>query len=87
MECVACGSRALVRGTITHPGMEPVKFSPVDASVIAKCFGVNARALKAVACTHSSQVQLSIDFTEDDLKQYRSFEGDPPTAIEPVDQN
>ena len=86
MNCLACGSSALVSGTIldTSSGSTPV-FKIDDVSIWKSMFGVGTRKIRAYGCVHCQHLQLAVDFSEKDMLRYQQFEGEQPGILERID--
>jgi len=83
MKCLACGSEALVKGTVLDTsGGAPIIFKFDEVSVLKSMFGVAARGIRAYGCVNCQYLQLGVDFTEKDLRQYQQFEGVQPGVLE-----
>lgn len=74
MKCIACGNSSLVEGRTVTEGMD-MSFRPSGDSKLKKAFGVGSRSVRAFGCTRCGHLQFAVDFSEDDLKKYQSFEG------------
>jgi hypothetical protein len=85
MNCLACGSSALVSGTIldTSSGSSPV-FKIDEVSVWKSMFGVGTRKIRAYGCVHCQHLQLAVDFSEKDMLRYQQFEGEQPGILERI---
>jgi hypothetical protein len=85
MKCVACGSVALVKGTVldTSGGSTPA-FKPEAVSIWKSMFGVGTRSIRAYGCIHCQHLQLAVDFTDDDLQRYQQFDGEQPGVLERI---
>jgi hypothetical protein len=83
MKCLACGSEALVGGTVidSSDGGKAV-FRMDDISTWKSLFGVGGRSIRAYGCVHCQHLQLAVDFTEKDLLKYQQFEGEQPGVLE-----
>lgn len=42
------------------------------------------RKVKAYACLHCSHVELMVEFTEKDRKQYQEFDGPQPEVLDRI---
>jgi hypothetical protein len=82
MKCTACSSTALVEGSIVESGSGDVSFKPTDLPLFKSMFGIGTRPVRAYACTHCSNLQLAVEFREEDLKRYQQFEGRQPSLME-----
>ena len=85
MKCVACGSGALVKGTLLDPsgGSTPV-FRPKAVSIWKSLFGVGTRSISAYGCIHCQHLQLAVDFSPEDFQRYQQFEGKQPGVLERI---
>lgn len=83
MKCLACGSEAVVSGTVydNSSGGKPA-FKLDDVSIWKSMFGVGTRTIRAYGCVHCQHLQLAVDFSEKDLRRYRQFEGEQPGVLE-----
>jgi hypothetical protein len=81
MKCVACGSTALVEGTLID---NPSGFKPKELSSLKSMFGVGTREVRAYGCIHCQHLQLAVSFTEEDLQRYQQFEGQQPGVLERI---
>ena len=85
MKCVACGSTALVEGTlIDNSGGGTSIFKPKELSIWKSMFGVGTREVRAYGCIHCQHLQLAISFSEEDLQRYQQFEGEQPGVLERI---
>ena len=82
MKCLACGSEAMVAGTVLDSNGSKPMFKFDDASVWKSLFGMGTRNIRAYGCVHCHHLQLAVDFTEKDLLQYQQFEGEQPGILE-----
>jgi hypothetical protein len=58
-------------------------FSPSDGSKLKRALGIGSRSVLAYGCPRCGHLQLAVEFSEEDLKKYQSFEGQqPPSAVE-----
>ena len=85
MKCLACGSEALVGGSVmdSSDGGNPV-FKIDAVSTWKSMFGVGTRSIRAYGCVHCQHLQLAVDFTEKDLLKYQQFEGEQPGVLERI---
>jgi hypothetical protein len=85
MKCVACGSAALVEGTLIDSGGSGTSiFVPKDRSVWKSMFGVGTREVRGYGCIHCQHLQLAVSFTAEDLQRYQQFEGEQPGVLERI---
>jgi hypothetical protein len=75
MHCMACGSSSLVDGKIITEGMD-MSFRPSGDSKLKRALGIGSRPVRAYACPRCGHLQFAVDFSEDDLRKYQSFEGE-----------
>jgi hypothetical protein len=88
MKCLACGSEALVTGTVMETGGGgSVAFKLDDVSALKSIFGIGIRSIRAYGCLHCQHLQLGVDFTEKDLRQYQQFEGEQPGVLERINSD
>jgi transcription elongation factor Elf1 len=85
MNCSACGSAALVSGTVLeNSGGGTIAFKIDDVSVWKSMFGIGSRKVRAYGCVHCGHLQLAVEFTEKDRKRYQQFEGQQPGVLERI---
>ena len=85
MKCVACGSDALVKGTLLETsGGGTLVFKPEVVSLWKSMLGVGARSIRAYGCIHCQHLQLAVDFRAEDLQRYQQFEGEQPGVLERI---
>ena len=85
MKCVACGSVALVEGTlIDNSGTRTSIFKPKELSIWKNIFGVGTREVLAYGCVHCHHLQLAVTFSEKDFQRYQQFEGEQPGVLERI---
>ncbi|HKG21744.1 MAG TPA: hypothetical protein VKC34_07575 [Blastocatellia bacterium] len=83
MKCMACGGGSLVEGVLSHSDTEKVQFRPASVSLLGSLFGAGNRPIRAYGCARCGHLQLAVDFTEEDLEKYQSFEGEQqPSAVD-----
>jgi hypothetical protein len=82
MKCIACGSAALIEGTIRDGQASMVRFYPSDLPALKLSFGIGSREVRAYGCIHCQSLQLAVEFSESDLKRYQQFEGVQPDVLE-----
>ena len=83
MKCLACGSEAIVSGSVqVVSDGETIVFRLDDVSIWKSMFGVGTRKVRAYGCVHCHHLQLAVDFTEKDLHRYQQFEGEQPGILE-----
>lgn len=81
MKCVACGSTALVEGTLIDNSSG---FKPKELSNLKSMFGLGTREVRAYGCIHCQHLQLAVSFSEEDLQRYQQFEGEQPGVLERI---
>ncbi|MBS1793142.1 MAG: hypothetical protein JSS81_04775 [Acidobacteria bacterium] len=86
MKCTACGSTALVEGTLMDANSTgDISFKIEESSLIKRIFGIrNNRPVHAYGCVHCHHLQLAVDFSEADLERYQEFEGQQPGVLERI---
>ena len=85
MKCVACGSVALVEGSlIDNAGGGTGIFKLKESSIWKSMFGVGTREVHAYGCVHCHHLQLAISFSEEDFQRYQQFEGEQPGVLERI---
>lgn len=81
MKCVACGSSALVEGTLMDNSSG---FKPKEYSTLKSMLGIGTRDVRAYGCIRCQHLQLAVSFTEKDLERYQQFEGEQPGVLERI---
>lgn len=86
MNCVACGSTALVEGSLIDSSGSMSIFKPKEISIWnwKIMFGIGLREVRAYGCIHCQYLQFAVNFTEEDLHQYQQFEGEQPSVLERI---
>lgn len=88
MKCVACGSAALVEGSLMDSVGGPAgTFVPKELSVWKSMFGVGTRKVRAYGCVHCQHLQLAVSFSQEDLQRYQQFEGEQPGVLERINSD
>jgi hypothetical protein len=87
MKCTACGSAALVEGTVRDGMGELLRFYPSDVPTLKLMFFMGSREVRTYACAHCHNLQLAVDFKESDLERYQQFEGEQPGVLERINSN
>ena len=87
MNCNVCGSANLIEGTIvSSAGNAGVyTFVPNNESFFNRMLGAGGRDTHSYACIHCGNLQFTVDFNEEDKKQYLEFEGQQPSVTEDSD--
>ena len=85
MKCSACGSTALVEGSVMDTGAGGgLAFQPADLSTLKQMFGMGGRKIVAYGCIHCRNLQLTVEFKERDIQKYQEFEGQQPGVLERI---
>src|SRR5687768_3251928 len=85
MKCSACGSTALVEGSLIDTGSGGrLGFQPADMSILKQMFGMGVRRIVSYGCVHCCNLQLTVDFNEKDIQKYQEFEGQQPGVLERI---
>jgi len=89
MKCTACGSAALIEGTVRDSNTSVIQFYPSDVSTLKTILGfaVGGRPVRAYGCLHCHNLQIAVDFNESDLERYQQFEGEQPDVLERINSN
>jgi hypothetical protein len=83
LHCIACGSPSLVEGEVVTSNGGNAMFSPSKGSKLKRALGIGSRSVRAYGCPRCGHLQLAVEFSEEDVKKYQSFEGQqPPSAVE-----
>ncbi len=84
MNCIACGSSAMVSGSlvdISNGG--GTGFAIDDVSIWKTMLGIGTRRkIRAYGCVHCKHMQLAVEFTDEDVQRYQQFEGEQPDVLE-----
>jgi hypothetical protein len=86
MKCIACGSTALVEGTLLDANSTgDISFKIGETPFFKRLFGIaNKRQVHAYGCLHCQHLQLAVDFSQTDLERYQEFEGQQPDVLERI---
>jgi len=84
MKCTACGSSALVVGTIMASDGSTLGFYPSDTPSLKRIFGLGSKRVQAYACVHCRNLQFAVQLDERDLERYQEFEGEQPGVLERI---
>jgi len=85
MKCVACGSAALVEGTVVDSSDGGTsRFVPKELSIWKSMVGLGTREVRAYGCIHCQHLQLAVSFSEEDLQRYQQFDGEQPGVLERI---
>ena len=89
MKCIACGSEAMIEGTVRdNDGGAEVRFYPGNRSLLKQLFFPSGtRKVRAYGCLHCQNLQLGVDFNENDLANYQQFEGEQPDVLERINSD
>lgn len=89
MKCIACGSAALIEGTVRDSNASTIRFYPSDVSTLKTILGfaVGGRAVRAYGCIHCQNLQIAVEFSESDLERYQQFEGQQPDVLERINSS
>lgn len=82
MKCAGCNTEPLVEGTLTDSQGGGLSFQPADSSRLARMFGVGGNRVLMYACPGCGRLEFVVDFTDDQRRKYRSFEGRQPGVLE-----
>jgi hypothetical protein len=84
MKCSACGSTALVEGSLMDTNLGRLAFQPADLSNLKTMFGMGSRKIVSYGCIHCRNLQLTVEFNEKDIEKYQEFEGQQPGVLERI---
>ena len=85
MKCSACGSTALVEGSLFDPSSGGrIAFQPADVSTLKTMFGMGSRKIVTYGCIHCQTLQFTVEFKEGDVQKYQEFEGQQPGVLERI---
>lgn len=84
MNCLACGSGALVSGTVFDTNGGATVFKLDDIASWKSLFGAGTRKVRAYGCVHCQHLQLAVEFSEKDVRRYQQFEGEQPGVLERI---
>ena len=87
MNCLACGSSALVSGTVyDNSSGGTTVFKTDEVPIWKSMFGVGTRKIRAYGCVHCQHLQLAVEFSEKDKQRYQQFEGEQPGVLERINE-
>lgn len=85
MECVRCGTTAVIEGSLMEGSSGAgVAFLSKDTSYLKQIFGGGSRKINAHACLHCSHLELTVEFTEKDRERYQEFDGPQPGVLDRI---
>jgi hypothetical protein len=85
MNCLACGSSAMVSGTLIDTSSGGgTGFKIDEVSIWKSMLGIGTRKVRAYGCVHCQHLQLAVEFTEADVDRYQQFEGEQPDVLERI---
>ena len=85
MKCVACGSPSLVEGDLVDMrGGSMTFFKLKEVPKWKSMFYKGIREVRAYGCVNCGHLQFAVDFSEEDLQNYRQFEGKQPSVLERI---
>ena len=84
MKCSACGSTALVEGSLMDTNGGRLGFQPADTSTLKQMFGMGSRRIVSYGCIHCRNLQFTVEFNEGDIQKYQEFEGQQPGVLERI---
>ena len=77
----------MVEGTLQGEDGSVMGFQPGDAPWIKRALALGRRCIRAYGCIRCQLLQLAVDFSEKDRKQYQQYEGEQPGVLERLKQN
>jgi hypothetical protein len=84
MKCAACGSTALIEGTLQADDGSIIKFQPNDAPWVKRIFAMGRRDVRVYGCIHCQQLQFAVGFSGEDMERYQQFEGEQPNVLDRI---
>lgn len=85
MNCLACGSTNLVEGNVLEEGSSrQFKFKLRDVSMWKAAFGIGLQDISAYACVHCGNLQMNVNFSDEDKQHYLKFEGEQPDLLKRI---
>lgn len=84
MKCMACGSTALIEGTLRGEDASTIGFQPADTPFLKRIFALDRRGVRAYGCIHCQHLHLAVEFSESDFERYQQFEGQQPSVLERI---
>ena len=84
MKCAACGSTALIEGTLQADDSSTIKFQPNDAPWVKRVLAMSRRDIRAYGCVRCQQLQFAVGFSAEDMERYKQFEGEQPNVLERI---
>jgi hypothetical protein len=83
MNCIACGSTNLIEGNIFN--QYGLSFKPIEISDLKASIGIGVLEIFAYACVHCGNLQLNVNFSDEDRQRYLEFEGQQPALLERIE--
>ena len=86
MNCIACDSTNLVEGKILdESGGRIISFKPLEVSMWKAVFGIGVQEISAYACVHCGNLQLNVNFSDEDKHRYQEFQGQQPDLLKRIE--
>ena len=86
MNCFACGSTNLIEGNILdESGGTEISFKPLEVSMWKAVFSIGIQDVTAFACVHCGNLQLNVNFSDEDRQRYLEFEGHQPDLLKRIE--
>lgn len=77
MRCNGCGNSSLIEGDFVHSSdVGQTRFIPSGKSKLKSALGIGSRPVRCYGCPRCGNMQWTIEFSEEDMKKYQSFEGE-----------
>ncbi len=85
MNFVACQSTNLIEGKILdESGGTNLSFKPLEVSMWKAVFGIGVQEVIVYACVHCGNLQLNVNFSDENRHRYLEFEGQQPNLLERI---
>jgi len=83
MNCIACKSTNVIEGDVID--QHGLSFKPLEVSDWKATLGIGVQKISAFACVHCGNLQLNVDFSDEDRQRYIEFEGQQPDLLERIE--
>lgn len=83
MKCLACESTNLVEGKVFD--QYGFTFKPQEVSNWKASLGIGVQEISGYACVHCGNLQLNVNFSDEDKYRYLEFQGQQPDLLERIE--
>ncbi len=70
---------------LNESGGAKLNFKPLEVSMWKALFGIGTQEVTAFACVHCGNLQLNVNFSDQDRQRYLEFEGQQPELLKRIE--